>query len=678
MLGPIPGVIGAIQALEVIKVLTGAGAPLYDRLLQFDGAAMTFNEVEVARVPDVPGVRRAATITDWALGAATEMRAMKTERQLSACVTPLGAAARRPCWSRWARSAWPSPAASTRASCSPPPRAPSAPTSVVAFTAASATYLRRELADGARPGGASLGVRARRRRDARVRRRRFVGNPRERCYYCKRVLLAEMARVAAEHGAAPRWSTAPTPTTSATTGPGMRAAAERGVRAPAARGRHRQGRGARAWRASSACRPGTRRSRPAWPRASPTASRSRRRSCRQIAAAEEVLHELGFRQCRVRHHGDVARVEVERGDRARGRRAARGDRSPAARPRLHLRDPRPGRVPLGKHERGAIAYRGRSGLRREPTGHADREVTVVIRKLLAREPGRRGLLVPGHASARLSSRQLRRRGRAPRRAHGHREITATCRPCRSATPPPRPSSRSSRRTRACTPCGCTAWRTSCATSGVPLLPRWISQFNRFITGIEIHPGATIGHGLFIDHGSGVVIGETTRDRRQRDHLPGRHARRHRQGDRQAPPHGRRQRGVRRRRQGAGRHHRRRQRQGRRRQRRRAATCPRTPPWSATPGRPVLLEGQRVGIPDIDYRHLPDPVAEAIKCLVARIVEMEQELDEIHPERKGKRQEAVRRDAGDARRAAALRRGRRHLTPPGVRRPLAAATSRRDA
>ena len=44
--------------------------------------------------------------------------------------------------------------------------------------------------------------------------------------------------------------------------------------------------------------------------------------------------------------------------------------------------------------------------------------------------------------------------------------------------------------------------------GVPLAPRWISQFNRFATGIEIHPGAKIGHGLFIDHGSGVVIGET--------------------------------------------------------------------------------------------------------------------------------------------------------------------------
>lgn len=41
-----------------------------------------------------------------------------------------------------------------------------------------------------------------------------------------------------------------------------------------------------------------------------------------------------------------------------------------------------------------------------------------------------------------------------------------------------------------------------------LLPRLISQFSRFLTGIEIHPGATIGQGLFIDHGMGVVIGET--------------------------------------------------------------------------------------------------------------------------------------------------------------------------
>ncbi|MBV9743245.1 MAG: serine O-acetyltransferase [Acidobacteriia bacterium] len=45
--------------------------------------------------------------------------------------------------------------------------------------------------------------------------------------------------------------------------------------------------------------------------------------------------------------------------------------------------------------------------------------------------------------------------------------------------------------------------------GVPLAPRVISQISRFFTGIEIHPGATIGRRFFIDHGMGVVIGETT-------------------------------------------------------------------------------------------------------------------------------------------------------------------------
>ena len=44
---------------------------------------------------------------------------------------------------------------------------------------------------------------------------------------------------------------------------------------------------------------------------------------------------------------------------------------------------------------------------------------------------------------------------------------------------------------------------------IPFFPRLISQITRFLTGIEIHPGATIGVGLFIDHGTGVVIGETS-------------------------------------------------------------------------------------------------------------------------------------------------------------------------
>ena len=45
--------------------------------------------------------------------------------------------------------------------------------------------------------------------------------------------------------------------------------------------------------------------------------------------------------------------------------------------------------------------------------------------------------------------------------------------------------------------------------GVPFVPRLISQISRFFTGVEIHPGATIGRRFFIDHGMGVVIGETT-------------------------------------------------------------------------------------------------------------------------------------------------------------------------
>jgi serine O-acetyltransferase len=44
--------------------------------------------------------------------------------------------------------------------------------------------------------------------------------------------------------------------------------------------------------------------------------------------------------------------------------------------------------------------------------------------------------------------------------------------------------------------------------GVPIIPRLISHISRMLTGIEIHPGAVIGEGLFIDHGMGVVIGET--------------------------------------------------------------------------------------------------------------------------------------------------------------------------
>jgi len=46
--------------------------------------------------------------------------------------------------------------------------------------------------------------------------------------------------------------------------------------------------------------------------------------------------------------------------------------------------------------------------------------------------------------------------------------------------------------------------------GLRFWPRWLSSFARFVTGIDIHPGATIGENFFIDHGMGVVIGETSK------------------------------------------------------------------------------------------------------------------------------------------------------------------------
>ena len=45
--------------------------------------------------------------------------------------------------------------------------------------------------------------------------------------------------------------------------------------------------------------------------------------------------------------------------------------------------------------------------------------------------------------------------------------------------------------------------------GIPLIPRLVSHMGRYLTGVEIHPGARIGKRFFIDHGMGTVIGETT-------------------------------------------------------------------------------------------------------------------------------------------------------------------------
>jgi len=176
-------------------------------------------------------------------------------------------------------------------------------------------------------------------------------------------------------------------------------------------------------------------------------------------------------------------------------------------------------------------------------------------------------------------------------------------------------------------------------AGLPLPARWVSQFNRALTQIEIHPAARIGKGLFIDHGSGVVIGETTEigdnvTLYQGVTLGGtgkETGKRHPTlGDNVIVGAGAKVLGSVRvgddAKIGAGSVV--------------VLDVPKDSTVVGNPGRPVLLQGQRVGIPDIDYRHLPDPVAEAVKCLVARIVEMEKELEELHPGRETQRQAAL--------------------------------------
>jgi len=164
---------------------------------------------------------------------------------------------------------------------------------------------------------------------------------------------------------------------------------------------------------------------------------------------------------------------------------------------------------------------------------------------------------------------------------------------------------------------------------VPLVPRLISQLGRFLTQIEIHPGAQIGQGLFIDHGSGVVIGETAEIGDDVTIYQGvtlggtgkESGKRHPTvGDNVVIGTGAKILGsltigdnakI-----GAG------------------SVVVQPVPANSTvvgnPGRPVITDGTRVGIPDIDYTHLPDPVAQAMQCIVRRMVQMENELEEICP------------------------------------------------
>jgi serine O-acetyltransferase len=170
-------------------------------------------------------------------------------------------------------------------------------------------------------------------------------------------------------------------------------------------------------------------------------------------------------------------------------------------------------------------------------------------------------------------------------------------------------------------------------AGVSLLPRLISMLTRMVTGIEIHPAAQIGAGLFIDHGTGVVIGETAVigddvTLYQGVTLGGTGfatGKRHPtiednvtigSGAKLLGPitvgHGAKI--------GAN-----------------SVVITDVPPNSTVvgnPGHPVRVEGRRAEGPDADWIHLPDPIAEAIQGLASRIGALERTVAELSEEDPG--------------------------------------------
>jgi serine O-acetyltransferase len=162
--------------------------------------------------------------------------------------------------------------------------------------------------------------------------------------------------------------------------------------------------------------------------------------------------------------------------------------------------------------------------------------------------------------------------------------------------------------------------------GVPVIPRAMSMFSRTLTGIEIHPAAKIGRAFFVDHGAGVVVGETAEIGRDVTLYQGvtlggtgfATGKRHPtlednvtvgSGAKLLGPitigHGAKI--------GAN-----------------AVVIHDVPPNSTVvgnPGHTVRVEGRRPEGPDADWVHLPDPIADAIKVLSRRIADLERELAE---------------------------------------------------
>jgi serine O-acetyltransferase len=157
--------------------------------------------------------------------------------------------------------------------------------------------------------------------------------------------------------------------------------------------------------------------------------------------------------------------------------------------------------------------------------------------------------------------------------------------------------------------------------GVPLVPRVLSNVVKVATGVEIHPAARIGRGLFIDHGAGVVIGETADvgddvTMYQGVTLGGtgfaRGKRHPTVGDEVMIGSGAKLLGP--------------IEVGARSKIGANSVVIHDVPENATvvgnPGHPVRVDGRRPEGPDADWAHLPDPVADAIRGLADRLTELE--------------------------------------------------------
>jgi serine O-acetyltransferase len=164
-------------------------------------------------------------------------------------------------------------------------------------------------------------------------------------------------------------------------------------------------------------------------------------------------------------------------------------------------------------------------------------------------------------------------------------------------------------------------------AGVPMAPRLLAYLTRTVTGVEIHPAASIGRGPFIDHGSGVVIGETAEigdnvTLYQAVTLGGtgfQRGKRHPTvGDDVVIGSGAKLLGpiaV-----------------GDRAKIGANSVVIHDVPAASTvvgnPGHPVRVEGERPTGPDADWAHLPDPVADAMRGLANRVGELEEMLADL--------------------------------------------------